>query len=1092
MDVDEVLGSLPTAVPAGDDKASGSGMDSRSFKAGSLDDAALKGLTAHHAVAFRRWDHLESLPPYFQTQAYKDVTSTTLTRHLPRMTRFEAVTFADPVTGDAGPRQAGVVVTTGACGRSSTDSSSSSRSVLSTLWLVAGRGTLRPHPMSCEGPVTAMTPFHNPGCQLGFILACPVSGTIKVCQLPPKARLDMPWIATRFPLKATPHRIALFKEASLLTVAVSRSGRPYRQRVPEEAGGDPHASAVYAAADASAQKTGREESTHEVCLLTLPSCQPAPLSRPLLLMPGESILALRTVYLKESSTTDVLPVLPLLAVGTSSPLGEDYPCLGRILLYWIAKVPKESVSVMVQTAVSSSNMAQRHHRGSGGTVWCARLMAQRELPGPISCVRDFKGFLLLAVGSRVELWSWSSSAQQAALLAASGKQVESTALMEQGGGGALTKVAFYDAPMLVVSVNIVKDYILLGDVHQVTGDAGPRQAGVVVTTGACGRSSTDSSSSSRSVLTTLWLVAGRGTLRPHPMSCEGPVTAMTPFHNPGCQLGFILACPVSGTIKVCQLPPKARLDMPWIATRFPLKATPHRLALFKEASLLTVAVSRSGRPYRQRVPEEAGGDPHASAVYAAADASAQKTGREESTHEVCLLTLPSCQPAPLSRPLLLMPGESILALRTVYLKESSTTDVVPVLPLLAVGTSSPLGEDYPCLGRILLYWIAKVPKESVSVMVQTAVSSSNMAQRHHRGSGGTVWCARLMAQRELPGPISCVRDFKGFLLLAVGSRVELWSWSSSAQQAALLAASGKQVESTALMEQGGGGALTKVAFYDAPMLVVSVNIVKDYILLGDVHQGVQFLRYLETEKVLKLLGRDFDDHDVTASGIIINASKLLFMSADSSGTLHQCEFNKNHPNSWSGTRLVPGAALHTGQLVTRMLKAQMKSSDNGVNRNALYVASASGSLGVILPVWDSKIAARLSDLQRPLTLALRHTAGLNPRAFRRRHLKISRSQGGSYLFGRPLVDREDVALLAAQKSSSVGIQIGTRQPILTPPTTNSMLDGDLLKRFATNMSRPEQLKLVKGVCRSVTAGEAAEHAETLLADITQVMGAVQL
>ena len=56
--------------------------------------------------------------------------------------------------------------------------------------------------------------------------------------------------------------------------------------------------------------------------------------------------------------------------------------------------------------------------------------------------------------------------------------------------------------------------------------------------------------------------------------------------------GFILACPSSGTLKVCLLPPKARLDTPWVTTRIPLKATPHRLALHQETNLLAVAVSR--------------------------------------------------------------------------------------------------------------------------------------------------------------------------------------------------------------------------------------------------------------------------------------------------------------------------------------------------------------------------------------------------------------------------------------------------------------------------------------------------------------------
>ncbi len=36
--------------------------------------------------------------------------------------------------------------------------------------------------------------------------------------------------------------------------------------------------------------------------------------------------------------------------------------------------------------------------------------------------------------------------------------------------------------------------------------------------------------------------------------------------------------------------------------------------------------------------------------------------------------------------------------------------------------------------------------------------------------------------------------------------------------------------------------MVRIAFYDAPILVTSLNAVKDYILVGDVHQGVQFMR----------------------------------------------------------------------------------------------------------------------------------------------------------------------------------------------------------------------------------------------------------
>ena len=52
-------------------------------------------------------------------------------------------------------------------------------------------------------------------------------------------------------------------------------------------------------------------------------------------------------------------------------------------------------------------------------------------------------------------------------------------------------------------------------------------------------------------------------------------------------------------------------------------------------------------------------------------------------------------------------------------------------------------------------------------------------------------------------------------------------------------------------------------------------------------QGVHFVRYNEVSKGLELLGRDFDHHDVVDAGFVINHTKVLFVSADRAGTLHQ-------------------------------------------------------------------------------------------------------------------------------------------------------------------------------------------------------------
>jgi hypothetical protein len=46
----------------------------------------------------------------------------------------------------------------------------------------------------------------------------------------------------------------------------------------------------------------------------------------------------------------------------------------------------------------------------------------------------------------------------------------------------------------------------------------------------------------------------------------------------------------------------------------------------------------------------------------------------------------------------------------------------------------------------------------------------------------------------------------------------------------------------------------------------------------------------ETSKLLEVLSRDFEGHDVLAAGYLINGPKLLFGAADAGGTLRQFEY----------------------------------------------------------------------------------------------------------------------------------------------------------------------------------------------------------
>lgn len=58
---------------------------------------------------------------------------------------------------------------------------------------------------------------------------------------------------------------------------------------------------------------------------------------------------------------------------------------------------------------------------------------------------------------------------------------------------------------------------------------------------------------------------------------------------------------------------------------------------------------------------------------------------------------------------------------------------------------------------------------------------------------------------------------EGLLVLAAGARLEAHAWD--------------------------GARLTRCAFFNAPFFITSLKVVKSFILLGDVHNGIIFVRY---------------------------------------------------------------------------------------------------------------------------------------------------------------------------------------------------------------------------------------------------------
>ena len=77
------------------------------------------------------------------------------------------------------------------------------------------------------------------------------------------------------------------------------------------------------------------------------------------------------------------------------------------------------------------------------------------------------------------------------------------------------------------------------------------------------------------------------------------------------------------------------------------------------------------------------------------------------------------------------------------------------------------------------------------------------------------------------------------MLVAVGPRINVLMWAD--------------------------GSLRPCGFYDAHMYITSINVIKDFVMVGDLFRSIHFLRWKDAEKNLAFLSRDYEPNAVVAS-----------------------------------------------------------------------------------------------------------------------------------------------------------------------------------------------------------------------------------
>ncbi|XP_015580357.1 cleavage and polyadenylation specificity factor subunit 1 isoform X2 [Ricinus communis] len=478
-----------------------------------------------------------------------------------------------------------------------------------------------------------------------------------------------------------------------------------------------------------------------------------------------------------------------------------------------------------------------------------------------------------------------------------------------------------------------------------------------------------------------WFMVFRERLRVHPQLCDGSIVAFTVLHNVNCNHGLIYVTS-QGNLKICQLPSFSNYDNYWPVQKIPLKGTPHQVTYFPEKNLYPLIVSVPvHKPVNQvlssLVDQEVG---HQIENHNLSSDELLQTYSVEEFEVRILESENGGGPWQTKATIPMQSSENALTVRVVTLFNATTKENET---LLAIGTAYVQGEDVAARGRVLLFSVVKSTENS-QVLVSEVYS------------------------KELKGAISALASLQGHLLIASGPKIILHKWT--------------------------GTELNGVAFYDAPPLyVASMNIVKNFILLGDIHKSIYFLSWKEQGAQLSLLAKDFGSLDCFATEFLIDGSTLSLVVSDEQKNIQIFYYAPKMLESWKGQKLLSRAEFHVGAHITKFIRLSMLSTSSDrsgaapgpdkTNRFALLFGTLDGSIGCIAPL-DELTFRRLQSLQRKLVDAVPHVAGLNPRSFRQ-----FRSDGKVHRPGpESIVDCELLShfeMLPLEEQLEIAQQVGT-------------------------------------------------------------------
>jgi cleavage and polyadenylation specificity factor subunit 1 len=467
-----------------------------------------------------------------------------------------------------------------------------------------------------------------------------------------------------------------------------------------------------------------------------------------------------------------------------------------------------------------------------------------------------------------------------------------------------------------------------------------------------------------------WLMVCRERIRVHPQFCDGAILAFTPLHNVNCTHGLIYATN-KGSLRICQLP-ALTFDNDWPLQKIPIKSTPHQITYLSDVGFYALIISTTVvLPPRDKNSVEQYAGPGGYPDNASGGEDSQRLLSIEEFEVRIVGQSKSGGLWETKGSLPMQEQENAVTVRIVAMK---TLDQDTTQNLLAIGTAYAQGEDTPARGRIILVAVGG-DLEDASFFLRELYS------------------------KEMKGSISAIASIQGNLLVAIGAKIILHTWN--------------------------GSELNGAAFFDAPLYVVSLNIVKNFVLFGDIHKSIYFLNWKEEGAQLQILAKDFTPLDCTTSEFLIDGGTLSLLVADSHKNVQIFSYAPKSMESWKGQKLLSRAEFHLGAHVAKFLRLQMLPTGTGnrSNKFAVLCGTLDGGIDCLAPL-DELTFRRLQTLQKKLVDVVPHVGGLNPRAFRQ-----FQSSGRAHRPGPDnIVDCEllgHYTLLPLDQQRDVARQIGT-------------------------------------------------------------------